>query len=283
MSAVTAQMVKQLRDRTGVGMGKCKEALTEAGGDIEKAIDLLRKAGAASAVKKGDRETNEGLIGLAEAPNGFGIVEVNSETDFVAKNERFIAFVDMLARVVADSKPADIDAFLAMKNVDNPAMTIEETRVELIQVLGENIQVRRIEHSDKKPNASYGTYSHMGGRIVVCVELEGAAGFESVAREVAMHCAAEAPEYTFADQIPAEVKDREIDIARSQVQNKPADIQEKIITGKLKAFADQVCLVGQKFVKDPSVTVSQYVEKAGKEKGASLKVAGFIRWELGGA
>jgi elongation factor Ts len=283
MSQVTAQMVKELRDRTGVGMGKCKEALTESSGDIEAAIDILRKAGAASAVKKGGRETNEGLIGIAEDANGVAIVEVNAETDFVVKNDRFQAFVNTLAEAVRDTKVKSLEAFLAEKNPANPSMSIEESRVELVQVLGENIQVRRIKYKAKKQDASYGIYSHMGGRIVVSVEIAGAKGYESVARDVAMHCAAEAPDFLTADEIPADVKEREIEIAKSQIQNKPANIQEKIIQGKLKAFADQVCLTGQKFVKDTSVTVAQYVEQSGKEKGAKLTISGFLRWEVGSA
>lgn len=283
MSQITAQMVKELRDRTGVGMGKCKEALTEASGDIEKAIDILRKAGAASAVKKGGRETNEGLIGIAEDANGIGVIEVNAETDFVVKNDRFQAFVNALAEGVRDSKSKDLEKFLDLKNLINPEMSVEESRVELIQVLGENIQIRRIEYREKKKDASYGVYRHMGGSIVVSVELSGSEGYESVARDVAMHCAAEAPEFLTADEIPLDVKEREIEIAKSQIQNKPADIQEKIIQGKLRAFADQVCLVGQKFVKDPSVTVAKFVEQAGKEKSAKLSISGFLRWEVGSA
>ena len=278
MTQVTAQMVKELRDRTGVGMGKCKEALTEASGDIEKAIDNLRKAGAASAVKKGDRETNEGLIGFANRSDAIALVEINAETDFVVKNDRFQAFVKRLAEILHSDSP---EAF--MKEKFEGQQTVEEARVELVQVLGENIQLRRTHLVIKEKDASYGIYSHMGGQIVVLVVLKGSADFGEVARDIAMHIAAEAPDYLTIDEIPADVIAREKDIALSQIKNKPPEIQDKIMEGKIRAFSEQVCLIGQKFVKDPSTTVSKYVEKQGKEKGCSLSIASFARWQVGGA
>ncbi|MDN3507765.1 MAG: translation elongation factor Ts [Simkaniaceae bacterium] len=277
MTQVTAQMVKELRDRTGVGMGKCKQALTDAGGDIEKAIDNLRKAGAASAVKKSGRDTNEGLIGVAESAGGVALIEVNAETDFVVKNERFQKFVQTLATAAAEKTPATLDAFIAEKFPDNQALTIEEARAELIQVLGENIVIKRLHFVDKKPNSSYGTYIHMGGQIVVLVEIAGSNTMQELARDVAMHAAAEAPEYLAASEIPQDVKDREADIASAQIQNKPAEIQAKIIDGKLRAFAEQNCLVSQKFVKDSSSSVEKYVAS----KGDGLTVGSFLRWQVG--
>jgi len=274
MSNVTPQMVKELRERTGVGLGKCKEALTEAQGQMEKAIDNLRKAGAASAVKKGARETKEGMIATADTAKGVALVEINAETDFVVRNERFQEFASRLAEIALNE---NLNSTEALADATFEGGTVEEARVELVQVLGENIQVRRLLVMPKKEKASYGIYSYMGGKIVVAVEVTGESGKEAVARDVAMHAAAEAPDYLDQEEIPQADKDREAEVARSQIQNKPAEIQDKIIEGKLRAFADQICLVRQKFVKDPSKTVADYV----KSCGADMKVTWFARWQVG--
>lgn len=274
MSNVTPQMVKELRERTGVGMSKCKEALTAAKGDMETAIDILRKAGAASAVKKSSREVKEGLIAFAENSEAFALIEINAETDFVVRNERFQNFASDLADTVLKDRFSSVDKLLKAKYQNT---TIEAKRAELVQILGENIQVKRLHYAIKSKDSSYGMYSHMGGRIVVIAALKGANNAAETAREVAMHIAAENPTYLDANEIPEEVKAREAEIARSQIQNKPKDIQDKIIAGKLKAFADQNCLPYQKFVKDPAVTVAEFVKK----RHAGLTIAGFIRWQVG--
>jgi len=280
---VTPSMVKELRERTGVGMGKCKEALDQTNGDIEGAIDLLRKAGAASAVKKGDRETKEGLVGVAEDAKGIALVEINAETDFVTKNERFQEFVKHVAHDALQSVADDVASLCGLSYSKKEGMTIEEARIELIQVLGENMNVRRVLYISKKPNASYGVYTHLGGQIVTLVEITGSADVAAIAKDVAMHVAAEAPEFLTAADIPEAVKEREAEVARGQIQGKPADMVEKIVLGKLKAFADQACLVSQKFIKDPSNSVAHYVEAAGKKMGASLTVTQFVRWQIGAA
>lgn len=274
MSNVTPQMVKELRDRTGVGMGKCKEALDAVAGDMEKAIDFLRKAGAASAVKKEGRETNEGIIGFAENETGIAVVEVNAETDFVIQNEKFKAFVQALAEQALKEKTSSLESFLKSSY---KGQTVEELRIELVQSMGENLQVRRVHFMKKNPGASYGLYSHMGGKIVTAVELSSSATASAVAREVAMHAAAEAPEYLSIEEVPQELKMREEEIAREQVKGRPENIMGKIVEGKMNAFYDQVCLPRQKFVKDPSLTVAQYIEK--EAKGATLTA--FIRWQMG--
>lgn len=274
MSSVTPQMVKELRDRTGVGMGKCKEALDAVAGDMEKAIDFLRKAGAASAVKKEGRETNEGIIGFSENETGIAVVEVNAETDFVIQNEKFKAFVQVLAEQALKEKTSSLESFLKSSY---KGQTVEELRIELVQSMGENLQIRRVHFMKKNAGASYGLYSHMGGKIVTAVELSSSATASAVAREVAMHAAAEAPEYLSIEEVPQELKMREEEIAREQVKGRPENIMGKIVEGKMNAFYDQVCLPRQKFVKDPSLTVAQYIEK--EAKGATLTA--FIRWQMG--
>lgn len=279
MTQVTAEMVKQLRDRTGVGMGKCKKALDEAGGNIDQAIDLLRKAGMASAVKKESRETNEGMIGFAETDSMIALVEVNAETDFVVQNENFQNFVRTVCDAAVREKPSSLDDFLNVK-LDNGS-TVEEFRAEHIQSLGENIRIKRIHILNKDANNSYGLYSHMGGKIVSLVELSGGNSAEAIAKEVAMHVAAEAPEFLSADEIPADVKAREEEIAKEQVKGKPENIIDKIVQGKLNAFYDAVCLPRQKFVKDPSQSVENFVAAQGKNMGADLKIKSFLRWQIG--
>ena len=274
MSKVTPQMVKELRERTGVGMGKCKQALDEVSGDMEKAIDFLRKAGAASAVKKEGRETNEGIIGFAENDTGIAVVEVNAETDFVIQNEKFKAFVQALAEQALKEKAPSLESFLKSSH---KGQTVEELRIELVQSMGENLQIRRVHFMKKKPGASYGLYSHMGGKIVTAVELSSSTAAGAVAREIAMHAAAEAPEYLSPAEVPQELKMREEEIAREQVKGRPENIMGKIVEGKMNAFYDQVCLPRQKFVKDSSLTVAQYIEK--EAKGATLTA--FIRWQMG--
>ncbi|NGX39855.1 MAG: Elongation factor Ts [Chlamydiae bacterium] len=281
MSIVTPQLIKKLRERTGVGMVKCKAALDEANGDLEKAIENLRKAGMASAVKKEGREANEGLIGIAQTDGCVALVEVNSETDFVAQNEKFKTFIHQLATEAAEMQPQSLDEFLGLMCKHDPSITIDEYRALIVQSLGENIQIKRVEILPKDGSSSIGVYSHMGGRIVTAVELKGSANAESLAREIAMHIAAEAPEYLKSEDVPAEIKEREKEIARSQVKNKPENIIDKIIEGKMKAFFDQVCLSGQKFVKDPSITIQQLMEKESKASGESLSIERFLRWQVG--
>jgi elongation factor Ts len=281
MSKITAEMIKELRERTGVGMGKCKEALEEAAGDMEKAIDILRKAGMAAAVKKGGRETNEGLIGIGESKKAISLVEVNSETDFVAQNEKFKGFLHEVAQIAADGALSTLDALIHHKSTSDPTITVDQLRSLLIQTLGENIQIKRLQTLLKTPDLSIGLYSHMGGKIVTAVELTGAAGQEILARDIAMHIAAESPDYVEPSQVPADVKEREIEIAKSQLKGKPEAIMDKIVGGKLEAFYAQVCLLSQKYVKDGSVTISQLLEKESKTLGKKLGIKAFTRWQLG--
>lgn len=279
---VTAEMVKELRERTGVSMGKCKEALDKAAGDMNVAIDILRKSGMASAVKKEGRETNEGLIGAAEGKHAVALVEVNAETDFVTQNEKFKQFLKDVAQEAADSSPATVEALMSKPYSKDTSLTIDQHRALVMQSLGENIQVKRLSILPKSADLSIGLYSHMGGKIVVAVLLTGGAGQEALARDIAMHVAAESPEYLRESDVPADVRAKEEEIARSQVQGKPANIVEKIVEGKIKAFCDEVCLVCQKYVKDNTMTVAQLLEKESKRLNKQIGIKAFHRWKVGG-
>lgn len=280
---VTADMVKELRDRSGVSMGKCKEALDKAGGDMNEAIDILRKSGMASAVKKEGRETNEGLIGAAEGAKAVALVEVNAETDFVTQNEKFKQFLKDVAQEAADSSPASLEALMGRPYSKDASVTLDQYRALVMQSLGENIQVKRMSILPKESDLSIGLYSHMGGKIVVAVLLTGGTGQEALARDIAMHVAAESPEYLSMADVPADIRAKEEEIARSQVPaGKPANVVEKIVEGKIKAFCDETCLVNQKYVKDNAVTVAQLLENEGKRLNKQLGIKAFHRWKIGG-
>lgn len=278
---VTAQMVMDLRKRTGVGMTKCKDALTEAGGNIEEAIHILRKKGMASAVKKGGRETNEGVVGISENDELAYLIEVNVETDFVLQNDRFKEFLKNICSDALKAKPKSVEDFTQRKCSQNAALTIDEYRAETVHSLGENIQIKRILDFKKSADSSLGIYSHMGGKIACVVVIKGAEDVGSLARDVAMHVAAEAPDFLKPDEISADTLAKEEEIARSQIQNKPPEIMDKIIQGKLKAFYEQSCLLNQKFVKDPSMSVADYVAQEGKKANKTLEIAEFVRWQIG--
>lgn len=278
----TAESIKELRERTGVSMGKCKEALEQVGCDMEKAIDFLRKSGMASAVKKEGREAHEGLIGFSDVGNSVAVIEVNSETDFVAQNEKFKKFVQEICDEASSSEISSIEKLLSTPYSKDNSLTIDQYRALTMQSLGENIQVKRMLLLPKSSKFSIGLYSHMGGKIVSAAVLEGAAGHEALAKEIAMHIAAEAPEFVAPADVPADVKAREEEVAKGQIQGKPENMIAKIVEGKIKAFYDQVCLVCQKFIKDNALTVAQVVEQEAKKSGASLTIQSFIRWKVGG-
>ena len=278
---ITAAMIKDLRDRTGVGMGKCKEALEEAGGDMELAIANLRKAGMASAVKKEGRETKEGMIGTAENGKTIALVEVNAETDFVVRNERFKQFLDNVAEEVAKTNPSSLEAFMQQKYSQDNALTIDQYRATIVQTIGENIQVRRVKTMQKDANRSFGVYSHSGGKIVTAVEISGSGDETELAKDIAMHVAAASPEFLSPEQVPNDVINHERDIAKGQIQGKPANIIEKIVDGKINAFYDANCLIRQKYIRDDSLTISDLVNRRSKETGKPLAVTSFIRWSVG--
>lgn len=275
--SITPAMIKELRDRTGVGMGKCKEALEESKGDMELAIANLRKAGMATAVKKEGRATNEGVIVAAENDKAIGLVEVNAETDFVVKNDRFQQFARNIAEEIAATRPASLEAFLQQKFSKDPGLTVDQYRATIVQTIGENIQIKRLKVIPKNADKSIGTYTHLGGKIVTLVEISGSPALVDLAKDIAMHVAAASPEYLSPEKVPASVIAQEKDIVQSQIKNKPANIVDKIVEGKLNSFYDAACLIRQKFIKDDSVSIADLVTKHGK----NLTVTDFLRWNVG--
>ncbi|MDC8746928.1 elongation factor Ts [Xanthomonas campestris pv. incanae] len=269
---ITASLVKELRERTGAGMMECKKALVENAGDIDAAAEWLRKSGLAKADKKADRVAAEGRIATAQAGGKAVLVEVNSETDFVAKDENFLAFTDVVANAALSSDAADADALKSVK-LDS-GETIEERRAAVIAKVGENLQVRRLVRIDSANNVA--AYVH-GGRIGVLVELKG--GDAELARGIAMHIAAMNPPHVKASDVPAEfvAKEKEIELAKMSEKDKakPAEILEKIISGKISKIVNEVTLYGQPYVLNTDQTVEQAVKAAGAE------VIGFQRLAVG--
>ena len=257
MAEITASLVKELRERTGAGMMECKKALTENNGDIEAAADWLRKTGLAKADKKADRVAAEGKIGMAQGPGKAVLVEVNSETDFVAKDANFTGFVDQVAQAALDAN--DIEALKAAKIGGE---TVEATRAAVIAKVGENVQLRRMARVDSGDNIA--AYVH-GGRIGVLVELKG--GNEELARGIAMHIAAMNPPYISPAHVPAEFVEREKEIALAQVKDsgKPQEILEKMISGKIAKTVSEITLTGQPYVLNTDQTVEAALKAAGAE------------------
>lgn len=272
--AVTAQMVKELREKTGAGMLDCKKALTETNGDMEKAIDFLREKGMASAAKKSDRIAAEGIAHIEVQGNEAVILEVNSETDFVAKNEGFQQLVKELAAHLLKNKPATTEDALT-QTMDNGS-TVADHISSAIAKIGEKITLRRFTISTKSDNGSFGAYLHMGGRIGVLTTLEGTTD-ESVAKDVSMHIAAVNPKYIDRDAVTEEEIAREREVLTQQALNegKPENIVHKMVEGRMGKFFEDVCLLDQSFVKDPDQKVRKFVES----KGAT--VISFVRYEVG--
>jgi elongation factor Ts len=281
MAIVTPAMIKELRERTHVAMGKCKQALEEAKGDMDLAIANLRKAGIASAVKKEGRETKEGKIGVAKHGQVVAIVEVNAETDFVVKNERFKHFLHHIAEEIALTNPPSLEAFLQQKYSKDPHLTIDQYRATIVQTIGENIQIRRFLTFKKGADRSLGVYSHSGGKILTVVEIVGSSEEEELAKEIAMHTAAAAPEYLSPEKVPSEVIAHEKEIARAQIQDKPTNVVEKIVEGKINSYYETACLINQKYIKDDSQTITDLVNRRSKEAHRSLSISQFVHWIVG--
>lgn len=283
--AVTAAMVKELRSITGAGMMDCKKTLTETDGDIEKAIELLREKGLAKAAKKAGRVAAEGLIDLAISEDGSKavVVEVNSETDFVAKNEEFKSFVSTVATITLDNEFADVDALLAA-SFDADA-TVQETLNNKIAKIGENMNLRRFEKFNTPGTVNVG-YIHGGGKIGVLTQFETEAAYadiEAMGKDVAMQIAAMSPKYLSENDVDADYIESEKKILMQQALNegKPANIVEKMVEGRLKKDLKQVCLLAQPFVKDGDVIVEQYINNTAKEVGKDIKIVKMIRFEIG--
>lgn len=274
MMEITAKMVKELREKTGAGMMDCKKALQATNGDFDKAIDYLREKGIASASKKADRIAAEGVTTIKVDGNTAVILEVNAETDFVARNDLFLGYVEDLANHLLKNKPESVDEALEQKMEDGS--TVSEFINAAIAKIGEKITLRRFAILEKTDNDAFGAYQHMGGRISALTLLEGTTD-ENVAKDVAMHVAALNPKYVRREDVPQGEIDHEKEILKKEALNegKPEHIVEKIVAGRLNKFFEEVCLIEQKFVKDPDLTVSKFVES----HNATVKT--FVRYEVG--
>ncbi len=292
--AVTAAMVKELREMTGAGMMDCKKALVEADGDMDKAVEVLREKGLAKAAKKAGRIAAQGLVGISFSDDAkkAAIIEVNSETDFVAKNEEFITFVDTLAGIALETESDDMEAFMALPYGDEG--TVQDALNAKIAKIGENMNIRRFKKIDEEGTVNVG-YVHGGGKICVIVTLKTDASAEEVAvvgKDVAMQVASMNPKYVSEADVDAEYIENEKKILLQQAINendalpeerrKPAEILEKMLQGRIKKELKEVCLLDQLFVKSTDKqTVDQYVKACAKELGKSIEVAGMVRFEVG--
>ncbi|HEA0015309.1 TPA: elongation factor Ts [Staphylococcus aureus] len=274
MATISAKLVKELREKTGAGMMDCKKALTETDGDIDKAIDYLREKGIAKAAKKADRIAAEGLVHVETKGNDAVIVEINSETDFVARNEGFQELVKEIANQVLDTKAETVEAL--METTLPNGKSVDERIKEAISTIGEKLSVRRFAIRTKTDNDAFGSYLHMGGRIGVLTVVEGSTD-EEAARDVAMHIAAINPKYVSSEQVSEEEINHEREVLKQQALNegKPENIVEKMVEGRLRKYLQEICAVDQDFVKNPDVTVEAFL----KTKGG--KLVDFVRYEVG--
>ena len=276
----TAQDVKELREMTGCGMMDCKKALTETDGDKEKAVELLREKGLAKVAKKASRIAAEGIVKDYVTGNVGVILEVNAETDFVAKNDQFLDFVDVVAKAVADANPADVEA---LKAVSVDGTTIGDMLTEKIATIGENMNIRRFVRYE----GSVASYIHAGGKIGVLVKFDtdvaDKEGFAEYAKDVAMQIAAANPSYVKSSEVPAEVVEKEKEILTAQAINegKPAAIAEKMVAGRINKYYKEVCLVEQEFIKDGDLTIAKYTDAKAKELGGKIEIVSFARFEKG--
>ncbi|ADV05511.1 translation elongation factor Ts [Staphylococcus pseudintermedius] len=272
--AISAKLVKELRERTGAGMMDCKKALEATDGDIEKAIDYLREKGIAKAAKKADRIAAEGITHVEVKGNEAVIVEINSETDFVARNEGFQQLVKEIANQILDTKAATVEE-LNETTLPN-GKKVSEHMTEAISTIGEKLSLRRFEIRTKTDNDAFGAYLHMGGRIAVLSVVEGTTD-EDAAKDVAMHIAAINPKYVSSEQVSEEELNHEREVLKQQALNegKPENIVEKMVEGRLRKYLQEICAVDQNFVKNPDQTVEAFL----KSKGG--KLVDFVRYEVG--
>lgn len=283
--AFTAADVKNLRERTGCGMMDCKKALAESDGNMDKAVEYLREKGLAAVEKKAGRIAAEGLVvSVVDHNLKAGVVlEVNAETDFVAKNEGFVDFVNNVAKTVLETNPATVEELLTKPCVGVDGRTVEEELRDKVLTIGENMKIRRFERLE----GDVVSYVHGGGRIGVLVQFEtdvaSKDGFDEYAKDVAMQIAAATPEYLCEEEVPAErvAKEKEILTAQAVNEGKPAAIAEKMVAGRVRKFFKEICLVDQEFVKDPDKTVAQHTADVAKELGGSIKIIKFVRFEKG--
>lgn len=269
---VTAQMVNELRSKTGAGMMDCKKALDATNGDMNAAIDFLREKGINTAEKKANRIAAEGLANIYISGNRAVVIEVNSETDFVSKNEKFVSLVDEIGNAILNSDVNNIDE--ALKANTNEG-TVEELIISRTATIGEKLSLRRIEVKTKENDDKFGSYLHMGGKIAVLTVVRGAS--EEVAKDVAMQAAAMKPEYLSEANVPTDrvEKEKKILVEQAMEEGKPADIAEKMVAGRLKKFFKEICLADQAFIKDGDIDVKTYVKNNGGE------IIDMVRFEVG--
>lgn len=285
MANITASMVSELRAKTGAGMMDCKKALTEANGDMEEAVSILRKKGLSAAAKKAGRAAAEGMIVAAGTDSVGVLVEVNAETDFVAKNEAFQKFCEGVASVVLEKNPADLEALLAMA-FPGTGRNVGEEQNHQVATIGENISIRRFTRFENNSGV-VSTYIHGGGKIGVMVELASVKKDDDkvgeAARQLSMHVAAASPQYLNRDGVPAEVVEKEKEIMKVKALNsgKPEKIIDKIIEGQINKFYGEVCLLEQAFVIDPDIQVNKLLANIGKEIGAEVALTKYVRYQLG--
>lgn len=282
---VSAQNVKELRERTGCGMMDCKKALTEANGDMDKAIELLREKGLAAAAKKAGRIAAEGIVNVAVQDNIGVVVEVNAETDFVAKNTEFIQMVDIITKQIIANSPADVDALLAEECIEDSSVKIADLLNENIAKIGENMNIRRF----KRLEGVVEGYSHGGGRIGVLVQFETdneiaqKPEFKEFAKDMAMQVAASVPQFVNTEDVDPQVlaKEKEILTAQALNEGKPEKIVAKMVEGRIGKFYKEVCLYEQAFIKDPDKAVKAVVKETEQQVGGSIKIKSFVRFEKG--
>lgn len=269
---ITASMVKDLREKTGAGMMDCKKALAETNGDMDAAIDYLREKGIAKSAKKESRIAAEGLANIYINGNRAVILEVNSETDFVSKNEEFTTMIDTIGNAILNSDVNDLDSAMDIKLEDG---TVRDLIIAKTAKIGEKLSLRRIEVVEKNNDESFGAYLHMGGKIAVLTVVKGAD--EAVAKDVAMQAAAMKPLYVFESDVPAEEVEREKKVQKelAMSEGKPAEIAEKMVEGRIKKYFKEICLAEQQFIKDGDVTVKEYVSKNNGE------IISMTRYEVG--
>ncbi|MGO2981518.1 MAG: translation elongation factor Ts [Leuconostoc mesenteroides] len=271
--AITAAQVKELRDKTSVGMMDAKKALVEADGDLDKAIDLLREKGMAKAAKKGDRVAAEGMTAVAVKGNRAAIIELNSETDFVAGNAEFNELLNAVANTIVEFAPADVEAALALEVQEG--QTLNDKIIGTTQITGEKINLRRFSVVEKSDSENFGSYSHLAGSISALVVVDGAS--EEAAKDIAMHVAAIAPQFVSDDQVPADViaKEKEVQLASEDLNGKPDNIKERMVEGRIKKFLAEISLLDQPFVKNGDQTVAQFISS----QNGSVK--SFVRYQVG--
>ena len=284
MAKITASMVAELRAKTGAGMMDCKKALNENDGNMDEAVDFLRKKGLSAAAKKSDRVAAEGMVAVSGEGKSGALTEVNSETDFVAKNDAFQGFVSGVADVVLNSNPADVDT-MASLSFPGSDRTVGEELTHQISTIGENMNIRRIARLETTTGA-VASYVHGAGRIGVLIQLDSSKDDDqiaTVARQIAMHVAAVAPQYLKRDDVPAEIvaKEKEIMRVKAIESGKPEKIVDKIIEGQINKYYGEICLLEQVYVIDNDLTVGKVVENLAKEIGGEVTLAGYVRFQLG--